>query len=231
MNQPTKLNDDDDAPTLLRFAPAAQASVSEDWVVLVHGLFASRRSMRQLQSRMQLHGYRVCNWGYSSWLQSTQQHIDRLVPQVQQLQELTSVRSISFVTHSMGGILVRAALQQTDIAKINRIVMLSPPNRGSHLTRLPSGPIAWLVPAIADLSREAGSLPNRLPPLPEIEVGVIAATRDLIVRVEDTLLVDQKDHCVVSTTHFRLPQNSEAIDKSLCFLQHGNFSAAKSAAA
>ncbi len=195
-----------------------------DWVLLLHGLFASRKSMALLENAVRQSGYGVLNWGYSTWWHSTDSHVARLLPLLAEMQANPSVRSINFVTHSMGGILVRSALHTVCYSKVRRLVMLAPPNRGSHLTRIKLGPFAWCVPSIADLSEAPDSLPNRLRTLNVVEIGVIAATRDLIVPIRNTSLENQRDHCTVATSHFRLPNDKTAIDQVLSFLRTGNFS-------
>jgi pimeloyl-ACP methyl ester carboxylesterase len=200
-----------------------------DWVVLLHGLFASRRSMRLLENAIRNIGYGVHNWGYSTWWRSTDFHVARLLPLLDELQTNPQVRSINFVTHSMGGILVRSALHVTRFSKVKRFVMLAPPNRGSHLTRIKLGPFAWCVPSIADLSEAPDSLPNRLSACAMVEIGVIAASRDLVVPIANTSLANQSDHCIVTSSHFSLPKDKMAVSQVLNFLQTGKFSQSRSA--
>ena len=199
-----------------------------DWVVLLHGLFANCQSMRKLEKRIGEVGYKVLNWGYPTWRRSTEQNVRRLLPQLELLQNDPSVRSISFVTHSMGGILARCALHLGSDAKVTRLVMLAPPNRGSHLTRISLGPFAWCLPAIAELSESASSLPNRLEIASQgadsqVEIGIIAASHDFIVPVANTSISNQRDHCVLGTTHFRLPNHDMAVRHVLSFLKSGKF--------
>jgi len=206
-------------------------SMSEgmDWVVLLHGLFASRKSMRLLENAIRDIGYGVHNWGYSTWWRSTDTHVARLIPLLDELQTNPHVRTINFVTHSMGGILVRCALHVSRYSKVKRFVMLAPPNRGSHLTRIKLGPFAWCVPSIADLSEAPDSLPNRLRTSAMVEIGVIAASRDLVVPIANTSLVNQSDHCIVSSSHFNLPKDKIAVSEVLFFLRHGRFSQTRGA--
>ena len=192
-------------------------------VVLVHGLFATRRSMKKLEQRLAAEGFSVLNWSYPTWLRSTEQHVRRLVASLATLQANPCVSAIHFVTHSMGGILARSALHLGSHAKVRRLVMLAPPNRGSHLTRISLGPFAWCVPAIADLSESPDSLANRIPLTKEVEIGVIAASRDIIVPIANTLLPNQRDHCVLKTSHFKLPYHDTAVSNVVAFLRHGHF--------
>lgn len=204
-------------------SPDFPAPHEQDWVVLLHGLFASRRSMRMLEGHINKLGYAVLNWGYPTWWRSTESHVHRLIPLLDELQANPQVRSINFVTHSMGGILVRSALHMARFAKVKRFVMLAPPNRGSHLTRIKLGPFVWCVPSIADLSEAPDSLPNRLNTSSLVEIGVIAASRDFVVPVANTSLASQQDHCIIASSHFRLPSDKLAVRQVLSFLQTGQF--------
>lgn len=203
--------------------PQTSPVEAHDWVVLLHGLFATRRSMLKLASRIAEAGFGVLNWGYPTMWRSTCEHVDRLLPELYRLQADGCVRTINFVTHSMGGILVRSALHGLEIPKVQRIVMLAPPNRGSHLTRISLGPFAWCFPAIAELTEQPDSLPNRLTISSRVEVGVLAAARDVIVPVANTHLENQRDHRVLGTSHFSLPNHDPAIQHALHFLQFGAF--------
>ncbi len=194
-----------------------------DWVVLLHGLFATQRSMKKIERRLTDAGYHVVNWRYRTFLRSTLQHVEQLLMTIRGLQDDPDVDSINFVTHSMGGILVRGALHFGSGHKVRRIVMLAPPNCGSKLTRISLGPFAWICPAVADLSEAPDSLPNRMKSPQNVEFGVIAAQRDLIVPLASTLLTDQRDHCVMPTTHFQLPRHEATVNQVLCFLETGSF--------
>ncbi len=194
-----------------------------DAVVLLHGLFATRRSMATAKACLEERGYLVINWGYSTLLKSIDHHARSLVSTLEALQANDQVRTINFLTHSMGGILARYALHVKNSPKTHRIVMLAPPNTGSPLTRISLGPFARFFPAISQLSEAPDSLPNRLSIPNHIEVGIIAASSDFIVRVANTILPNQRDHCVIPTTHFALPHHTDALHKSLNFLATGRF--------
>ena len=193
-------------------------------VVLLHGLFATRRSMRKLAACLGTEGYQVINWGYSTFWRSTEQHIEKLLVLIRTLQSDPEIGAIHFVTHSMGGILARGVLHFGSGQKVQRVVMLSPPNTGSKLTRFPLGPFAWCCPAIVDLSESPDSLPNRMHRIADAQIGIIAAEHDFVVPLPNTLLASQRDHFVISTTHVRILSHEEARLQVLYFLENGNFS-------
>lgn len=203
--------------------PSCNAASSSDAVVLIHGLFATTRSMRTAKLYLERAGYLAINWGYPTLWRSTEQHAHSLLPKLRELEQDPSISTISFLTHSMGGILARYALQLGEFAKARRMVMLAPPNGGSHLASISLGPLSRVLPAIAELSEAPDSLPNRLLEPSHIEIGIIAASSDFIVRVAKTILANQRDHCVVEANHFELPHHEEALQKSIQFLRCGRF--------
>jgi pimeloyl-ACP methyl ester carboxylesterase len=192
-------------------------------VVLLHGLFATRRSMGPAGIRLEQAGYLVVNWGYPTFLRSVEQHASALLPTLCALEDDPATESISFMTHSMGGILARYVLQLRNFAKVKRLVMLAPPNGGSHLARISLGPLKRVLPAIAQLSESSDGLPKRLVESRNVEIGIIAASSDFVVRLANTVLPNQRDHCIVKSNHFELPRHAEAITKTIQFLQYGRF--------
>lgn len=205
------------------------AKPKQDVVVLLHGLFATTRSMRKVATSVQAQGYRIENWGYPTFLKSIESNVENLLPKLHALESNSSIRAIHFVTHSLGGILARYALELSSFTKIKRLIMLAPPNAGSHLTRFSLGPFKRFLPVIGEISESPNSLPNRLSRPQGVEVGVIAASSDFIVHVANTMLPYQTDHCVVQASHFELPSHAEAIQKVLNFLDIGRFDPAATA--
>lgn len=190
--------------------------------MLLHGLFATKRSMRKAVSQLQ-DQFLVINWGYPT-LRRTIQHLGHeLLPLLRELARDEKVGSINFLTHSFGGIVVRYALQLEPIRKLHRAVMLAPPNAGSRLAKYSVGAFDFAFPAIGQISEAPDSLPNRLEPVRGMDVGIIASDKDFIVRVPNTQLENQIDHCVVSTSHFQLPHDDETLARSKSFLLTGRF--------
>ncbi len=210
-----------------------------DTVVLLHGLARTRLSMRPMQRALEQSGYRVINQGYPS----RKAPIERLTVQTfagiqGQLAALQAQR-VHFVTHSMGGILLRYYLSQHQLDGLGRVVMLAPPNQGSELVdRLGSWRLFRLVNGPAGLQLGTGeeALPRKLPPV-EFELGVITGSlglnpvlsgilpkpNDGKVSVASAQVEGMRDFRVLPVTHTFLMGNRRVIELTRHFLAHGHF--------
>jgi len=220
---------------LTLIAPAARA----DCVILLHGLSRSQLSLRLLQETLEFHGYRVVNDSYPS----EDAPIEDLIAHVGASVARCGFQQVHFVTHSLGGILVRAWLRDNRPALMGRVVMLAPPNHGSEIVdSLVDEP--WMAtmmevlsgPAALQLGTDAASVPNRLGPV-DFELGVIAGNRfinpvgalliegphDGTVSVASTRVEGMRDHIVLPTTHTLIMNNPVVIAEVLEFLRWGYF--------
>jgi triacylglycerol lipase len=202
----------------------AGPAMATDCVVLLHGLGRTQLSMLVLQLALEDAGYSVWNKGYPS----TTATVEELAPVVGEAIGVCRERGaqkIHFVTHSMGGILVRAYFAGNAVPEAGRVVMLAPPNRGSTIVdeSRESGWFQWATgPAGQQLGTGADSLPNTLPPL-KLEVGVIAGRHDGKVSVENTVLPEMKEQLVVDSAHTFIMNSPEVIRQVKAFLKDGAF--------
>lgn len=150
-------------------------------LVLVHGLGRTARSMAPVARAAERRGYRVLNLAYASRTARVAELAEHVAHAIGEF--APEVPALHFVTHSLGGILIRAAVSAgiLPLERVQRVVMLAPPNRGSEaadfVIRFPliARPIG---PALAELGVGDASYPLRLPPL-SFECGVIAGTRSV----------------------------------------------------
>lgn len=217
---------------------SAKLPASGECVVLLHGLARSSLSMERMAWSLESSGYYVANIDYPS----RDYTVEELAPMAVEdglAQCAGKGSAVHFVTHSLGGILVRYYFSDHDPGTLGRVVMLAPPNQGSaavdELQEVPG--FEWLNgPAGYQLGKGPDSVPLRLG-TPEFEFAVIAGDRSIDpvtsavlddpddgrVSVNDTRLDGMKDFRVVGASHAFIMQKGEVIELVKNFLRHGSF--------
>ncbi|MCG8469525.1 MAG: alpha/beta hydrolase [Gemmatimonadetes bacterium] len=207
-------------------------------VLVVHGLGRTPASMAVLTTRLRKAGHDVLSFGYPSRSEPMESLVDRLGSSVER-RAPGATTSIHFVTHSMGGVLVRSYLGARPARHAGRVVMLSPPNRGSEIVDAfaESAMLRRLLgPAGARLGTGPNSIPNRLGPV-DFELGVITGSRSIDpigswlipgpddgkVSVERARVDGAADFLVVPATHTFIMNRSDVAHHVAHFLRHGHF--------
>jgi pimeloyl-ACP methyl ester carboxylesterase len=196
------------------------AKFNQEIIVVVHGLGASKSWMIPLCKKLAANGYRVENWGYRSFSRSIDYHAGRLREFVDSLPNDCAVH---FVGHSMGAIVVRAALDLSPLNNLGRIVFLAPPNQGTPVARYASKIAGVFCRSICQLSDDSTSFVNRIRNSPPTEFGVVAARYDLLVPKNFTGLAGMTDHVTVDTLHSAMLFSERTASLALCFIETGRF--------
>lgn len=215
-------------------------ALARDCVVLLHGLARTAGSMDKMQRGLADAGFETVNVGYASRKHTIEELADTAIPQgIAACTEKPGVERIHFVTHSLGGILLRQYLSERWIENLGRVVMLGPPNQGSvaadELQDVPG--FDWLNgPAGRQLGKGEDSVPLNLGPA-DFELGIIAGSRtidpltstllenpdDGRVSVDDTRLDGMSDFIVVEHSHAFMMRMREPIELTIRFLNTGSF--------
>jgi triacylglycerol lipase len=208
-------------------------------VILLHGLCRTSRSMAKMERALTDAGYRVQNVSYPSRTAAVQQLADDAIGRAVNECHRDGATNINFVTHSLGGILVRSYLARHSLPELGRVVMLAPPNQGSEVVDKLGGLFLfrWINgPAGKELGTGTNSTPNQLGPA-TYPVGIIAGDRSINwinsllisgrddgkVSVERTKLAGMRDHVVIHTAHPFIMRNREVIRQTIQFLRTGGF--------
>jgi pimeloyl-ACP methyl ester carboxylesterase len=207
-----------------------QLSNRNEAVVILHGLASQRVVMSLLASRLQPHVGKLVNWGYPSLFSPIERHASQLNGLLGELDADPQIDTIHVVGHSLGGIIARAALAAQTPKKFGRLVMLAPPNQGSHVASF----FSWLgriSPPIGQLTQKPESFVCSLPKLDGLSVGVIAASTDFLVPPGSTRLGTEADHITLRAFHSSLCWQADTAAQVVHFLRNGRFDAkARSAA-
>jgi len=219
-------------------ASAAGQTSQKGYVVLLHGLGRTACSMKRLELALKKENYHVINVSYPSTRLSIQEAAGWLDGILRKNDAEKAVR-IHFVTHSLGGIVLRQYLSDRSVENLGRVVMLSPPNQGSELADKLEGNCLYKFftgPAGQQLGTGSFGLPKRLGRA-NYDLGIIAGDRSLNplfstwicgpddgkVSVQSTQLEGMQDFLVMHRSHTWIVWSREAAAASIQFLNHGRF--------
>lgn len=209
-------------------------------VILLHGLGRTSASMKPIEHRLKEEGYTVYSIEYPSTRYSIAE-LCTLYVEKELRTFLPACDTVCFVSHSMGGIIVRYLLTKK-MFPCFRTVMLCPPNQGSSLTDSLKKYIGWLYrkingPAGTQLGNDSLSIIPELPTFDGCALGIIAGDKswepyfsrlipgrdDGKVSIEETKLAGMDDFIILNHTHTFMMNNRDTQDQIVHFLKYGRF--------
>ncbi len=205
-------------------------------VVLIHGLFRGPESMEEIAAALKKRGYSVINFAYSSRSES----LDRVAHRLYSLIENNAgknIKSLSFVTHSLGSLVGRYYLSHYGVDRLKRMVMIAPPNRGSVWGRILGKNLPFMKSIIGKSGNIISNGMGENDMIPPCEFGIIAGglgdgegynplipgDDDMTVGVNETKLRGMKDFIRVKGQHSLLLTDKNVIDNTVHFLERGYF--------
>jgi len=207
-------------------------------VILLHGIGRSTGTFSKLVEPLKSEGYQVANISYASTRRGIEDHAKTLSGLIDGLE---GVSTVSFVTHSMGGLVLRQLLSEyqpwQDHIDIHRIVQIAPPNQGSVVAKRLKNvwPYRWIygvagqqlmpdhVKTLAPLKQQFGVIvggtgeDTGLNPL-------IEGDDDGTVAVSETALAGARDRLMINAFHVNISNHPASIRAVVNFLKFATFS-------
>jgi len=209
----------------------------KETVVLIHGLAESSDRMEAIGFWLAQMGYPIVNVDYPSTSYNAEELINNHFKAI--LMEY-SEKPVSFVTHSLGGVLLHCSLQKYPLPNLKRVVMIAPGHKGSEIfTLYRYNPIfsQFMGPILQESGRDQDCFSLNYSQQANYEVGIIAGClpsdpislftipwpHDGRLSVDSTRLKGMKDHMIVPAGHEFITFNPIAIAETIHFLEHGYF--------
>jgi hypothetical protein len=208
-------------------------------VYLVHGYGSPKEWLHKINKTLKKEHFETENYGYHSMIDN----LDTLGYNLYQDIKHCGYDTVSFVTHSMGALVVRSMLQyslsDTAFPVVYRFVMITPPNNGATVADFYSSfkflnPI--LGPNVALMRTDSGSYVHKLPVPIKTEIGIVVGVRkggkfdkrfsgdnDGVLTPEQAELGTEKDMVIVRNHHIRVPKTKQVRKLVVEFLQYGKF--------
>lgn len=210
---------------------------AKEGVVLLHGIARSASNMEKFETTLEERGYNVLNINSPS----TSQPIEKIRQTIDaNIQNFTKQNSKThFVTHSMGGLVARAYLNNNKLNNLGRVVMLSPPNQGSEVADFLKNNFLYKKiygPAGQQLTTDQTALHHILGNI-YYELGIIAGTwsidpvssfiipgdDDGKVSTERMKVDGMKAFIETPTTHTFMMKDDKVINLTIRFIEQGHF--------
>ncbi len=213
-------------------------------VILVHGLSRTFKVFNKLSSLLKLNGFSAFSFSYPSRYYSLKSSAEALNLF---LNNLDRYKSVSFVSHNIGGILLRIIMNDKNAnwkskIDVEKIVQISPPNQGAVLVKKMLKYKIFNLVFGKSLKELVPENIKKIPPFPpKTDFGIIIGAKndekglapylkednDGIINVSENLLVGTKDIFTIPSVHPFIVYNEKIYDPIITFLKTGRFNKAK----
>jgi pimeloyl-ACP methyl ester carboxylesterase len=207
-------------------------------VVLLHGFLRSKDVFTRMRSGLLVAGFDVAAVNYPSSRGALEDHADHLR---QVLSHAVGWHdTVSFVGHSMGGLVARALLARPGAWRrhlaVNRLVTIGTPHRGAELaTLLGRYPVFHQVGGPSSEQLRTDRIDAL--PLPTCPFGTIAGVRgdgggynpllegedDMVVSASSAILDEAEDQLVLPALHTFIMNHPEVVAATARYLRTGRF--------
>lgn len=208
-------------------------------VYLIHGYGGLGIELEKINKTLTRGGFISEIYYYPSLVED----VDRVGVELLSKIQRENFDSVSFVTHSLGALVVRSMYQHLDSTVqfpfIHRMVMIAPPNNGSPIADFWAqfGFVKYIVgPNVNNLTTDPVTGAQKYPK-PLCEVGIIAGStgrkvgynvfivgdNDGLVPVESAKLGTEQDLALVKSSHVSLVLNNKVVNNVLNFMKFGEF--------
>jgi triacylglycerol lipase len=193
--------------------------------------------MEDMASALKDAGYTVWNIHYPSRSNTIEVLSDPIRSSISS--NSATADKLHFVTHSMGGILMRYMHSANAFTNLGRVVMLSPPNQGSEVVDKLGhlNTFRWINgPAGDQLGTSDTNILSSLPVV-DFDLGILTGDRSINlvlsmlipgdddgkVSTDSAKCLGMKEFRVIHATHPFIMKNTDAIRFTLNFLEEGTF--------
>ena len=205
-------------------------------VIYLHGIARSSKSLQPIIKAMPKEGFTHVPFEYPS----TQVPLEQAAAYLKSVMDsLTDVTKISFVVHSMGGLVVRRYLKDQRDPRLHRMVMMGTPNGGAELADMLKRNLLFKAiygPAGQQLISDPLG-PIKSLPTPNFEFGIVVGGKgddkgfnrllpgddDGTVTVDSARLPGAADFLRIPKIHALLMSDATVISAVQHFLEHGRF--------
>lgn len=213
----------------------AEETDTTEFVYVFHGLGRTKSAMWPLAARLEDAGFEVKKIGYHSLIDSPEEIMLDISEQISASLPKDN-RTIHFVGHSMGGLLIRAYLDSNKVEHLGRVVLIGTPNQGSAVVDKYRD--KWWMKILGPMPRVLGTDSTGFHQSigdPYYPVGIIAGITnwknedvlpgkdDGVVPLESAKLKGMTDIITIESGHTMLRYDKDVADQTIEFLRNGKF--------